>query len=276
VAHKPSIFLRTYNKLPKKYNVIDSQEKCELILEYCSTEATEFIKSLKHYKDHNWTLLRDAIWKYYDAEKASQRYHLFDLIAYARKCTGKAIQSMEEWKKYYRKYNTIHGNMGTSSLTENEKNGYFWLGIHKSLHDELLPQINIQDPTRNKRDRPTIDQVCSTAEEYFQRDQFPANLLDAKGFGLKGFKSYDSDSSSNSDSDSSADSSDSGSDSEDDRKWKKKFKEKLRKKYAHKEETKGESRRHIRVRTTIFQRASVLILPKWIKALRKSQSSFRS
>jgi hypothetical protein len=231
------IFLRTYDKLLKKYNVTDSQEKCELILEYCSTEVTEFIKSLKHFKDHNWTNLRDAIWKYYDAEKVSQRYHPSDLTTFARKCSGKAIQSMEEWKKYYRKYNAIYGNMGTSSLTENEKNGYFWLSIHRSLRDELLPQINIQDPTRNKRNAPSIDQVCSAAEEYFQRDQFPANLLDAKGFGLKGLRSYDSDSSSSdSDSDSSTDSSDSTFDTEDERKWKKKLKEKLHKKRERKEE----------------------------------------
>ncbi|KAJ7270988.1 hypothetical protein C8J57DRAFT_1507947 [Mycena rebaudengoi] len=237
------LFLRTYDKLLKKYNVIDDQERCELILEYCSTEVTEFVKSSKHYKTPDWKELRAEIWKFYDAEKVDQKYQPADLTAFARKSARKALYTLEEWKRYYRKYNSICGNMGSSRLSDADKDGYFWMGIHKTLRDELRTYIDVNKPKRDKRNAPAMADISTAAEEYFQRDQFPANLLDAKGFGFKNFRSYDSnsDNSSESDSDSSSSSDSDDSDSEDDLKWKKKLKERLRKKKTRKGKKKEKS-----------------------------------
>ncbi|KAJ6567160.1 hypothetical protein DFH09DRAFT_1081210 [Mycena vulgaris] len=90
-----------------------------------------------------------------------------------------------------------------------------------------------------------MEHVKEAAEEYFKRDQFPANLLDARDYGYYGLHEADTenseDSSSSSESSGSASSED--SDTDEDRKWKKKFKGKLAQK---KKDKKGKEPRTTR------------------------------
>ncbi|KAJ7485476.1 hypothetical protein FB451DRAFT_1168739 [Mycena latifolia] len=112
--------------------------------------------------------------------------------------------------------------------------GYFWLGIHH--------------PKRDTSKAPAMEHVKAAAEEYFKRDQFPANLLDARDYGYYGLHEKDSENSdtSISSSESGSSSEDEDSDEENGRKWKRKLKKKLDRKKKHskeKERRKGKSER---------------------------------
>ncbi|KAJ7179496.1 hypothetical protein C8R46DRAFT_1028992 [Mycena filopes] len=214
---RSTTFLRHYNKLLKKCNVVDPQEQ------------SEYIKSEEHYITPDWTLLQEEIRTYYDAEKVDQRYLPADLKTFAKRKARKACHTMGQWKTYYREYMAIAGNMGKNKIPDDKIDAYFWVGIEHHLQQELKTAINTKHPNRDKAYAPTMAQVKEAAEEYFKRDQFPATMMDAREFGFFGLHVSDSD---NSDSSSSSTSTSDNDDSEEEhtKKWKRKLKAKLAKK----------------------------------------------
>jgi hypothetical protein len=52
----------------KAYNVPEDPDKCEHILDYCSSKVVKLIEVLPSYKDKDWTRLEKDILCYYDAE----------------------------------------------------------------------------------------------------------------------------------------------------------------------------------------------------------------
>ncbi|KAF9497051.1 hypothetical protein BDN71DRAFT_1388358 [Pleurotus eryngii] len=54
-------FIRKYKCLCTTYNLIDSQDKCDRILEYCSRSVRLFIESLTSYQNGDWLQLEDDI-----------------------------------------------------------------------------------------------------------------------------------------------------------------------------------------------------------------------
>ncbi|KAJ7150176.1 hypothetical protein C8R46DRAFT_1043599, partial [Mycena filopes] len=131
-------FLRHYNKLLKKCNVVDPQEQ------------SEYIKSEEHYITPDWTLLQEEIRTYYDAEKVDQRYLPADLKTFAKRKARKACHTMGQWKTYYREYMAIAGNMGKNKIPDDKIDAYFWVGIEHHLQQELKTAINTKHPNRDK------------------------------------------------------------------------------------------------------------------------------
>src|SRR3989442_11428206 len=60
-------FLRHYNQLCSAYNVTDSKDKCERLLDYCSTKVVKFIESLDNFRNNKWNELQEDLLKSYDA-----------------------------------------------------------------------------------------------------------------------------------------------------------------------------------------------------------------
>jgi hypothetical protein len=50
-------FLKKFNQMCKAYNVSKDQDKCEHILDYCSSKVVKLIEALPSYKDKYWTRL---------------------------------------------------------------------------------------------------------------------------------------------------------------------------------------------------------------------------
>ncbi|KAJ6529538.1 hypothetical protein DFH09DRAFT_934717, partial [Mycena vulgaris] len=210
-------FLRHYNKLLKKCHVMDPKERCDLILDYCSTKVAEYIKSEEHYTTPNWEKLRAEIRNYFDAEKVDQRYLPADLSAFTRRSARKVFHTLGQWKTYYRKYKAIAGNMGKNKMEDDKIAGYFWLGIHISLRRELNTIIRAQHPNRDTAKAPPMDHVKSAVEEYFKRDH-----------------DHSGSSSETTDTENSSDEDD--SDREEDKKWKRRLKDKIAQKKKDRDE----------------------------------------
>ncbi|KAJ6552007.1 hypothetical protein DFH09DRAFT_1086128 [Mycena vulgaris] len=238
-------FLRHYDKLLRKCHVTDAKEQCELIIDYCSTKVAEYIKSEEHYVTPDWPKLRAEIRNYYDAEKVDQRYLPADLGVFTRRSARRLFHTLGQWKTYYRRYKAIAGNMGKNKMEDFRIAGFFWLGIHITLRRELDVIIRAQHPKRDTSKAPPMEHVKEAAEEYFKRDQFPANLLDARDYGYYGLHEADTENSedSSSSSESSRSTSSEDSDTDEDRQWKKKFKGKLAQK---KKDKKGKESRTTR------------------------------
>jgi hypothetical protein len=50
-------FSKKFNQMCKVYNVSKDQDKCEHILDYCSSKVVKLIGALPSYKDRDWTRL---------------------------------------------------------------------------------------------------------------------------------------------------------------------------------------------------------------------------
>src|SRR5215470_17053848 len=75
-------FLRHYNRLCTDHGVTADQDKCEMVLDYCSHKVNRVIENLKSYKDKNWSDLEHDLLSYYDADKLATYYTVPDLIEF--------------------------------------------------------------------------------------------------------------------------------------------------------------------------------------------------
>jgi hypothetical protein len=104
-------FIVHYDKLLVKYRVVDPYDRCECILDYCSTDVQGFIRASENYQTRNWVKLRKEILKCYDVDRATSRYKPSDIAAYTLKTQTKPFQNLLQWKRYFIKYKTMAGTL---------------------------------------------------------------------------------------------------------------------------------------------------------------------
>lgn len=176
-------FVRHYERLLNKYRIISDADKCECIIEYCSSDVGNFIRASTHYAKKNWPRLKHEILKYYDAERARKKYKPSDVRNYSLKMKNKPIYTLTQWKQYYTKYKTIAGGLRQNGdLSAKNYAGYFWVGIHRDLRDLLATRLSYMLPGHNPSKPYKIDQVTAVAEHYFHRDRFDKMFMDAELF----------------------------------------------------------------------------------------------
>jgi predicted nucleic acid-binding protein len=107
-AGKVKQFLRRYIQLCSMYNV-PPRERCELIVDYCSSTVVKFIEALSSYITGDWDILQQDLLSYYDAERKDSRYMTCDLQLLTRKWRKKCIKKLSTWKNYQREFITIAG-----------------------------------------------------------------------------------------------------------------------------------------------------------------------
>ncbi|KAJ7641992.1 hypothetical protein FB45DRAFT_737732, partial [Roridomyces roridus] len=218
-------FIQHYDRLIKKCRVTDEDEKCEYILEYCSINVQNVIKSLESYHRRRWESLRKDILRLYDADRVLQKYKPGDVVTYTLKTKDNMCVNLTQWRKYLVKYQTIAGGpYQRGHLNREGYLTYFWLGIHQNLRMLLETYILQRHPHRDNTPY-TIDQVNAAAEWYFRRNKPETIIVNASEYGiqadndLSGDESNDSDSSDDSDSEYEA--------------YRKRLRDKQRKKKKH-------------------------------------------
>jgi hypothetical protein len=131
-------FLRHFNHLCTAYSINDGQEKCNRILDYCSTKVNKLIEALPSYQRDDWDELEKDLLKYFDADLKDTRYTLRNLKSLARKWQTRQIKDLTKWKRYERKFTTIAGWLDAKKkISEREKASYFWYGINKPLRSVI-------------------------------------------------------------------------------------------------------------------------------------------
>ena len=174
-------FLRHYNQLCNAYNLSDA-DKCERIIDYCSTKVVKLIEALSSYRDQKWTELQQDISRYYDAALKETRYNIRDLITLARTWKLKPINSLTKWKKYERQYMTIAGwLLAKSKISDDQMATYFWHGINKKLRSIIeLRLINSAGTTPLDVTTPfEMDKIIKVVEVLFERNRFDVNVADS-------------------------------------------------------------------------------------------------
>jgi hypothetical protein len=218
-------FINRYERLLLKNQVTSNKEHCEYITEYCCPNVSNFIKASSHYHTPNWLGLKAEILKYYNADRARQRYRPSDMLACVKAARERSCYSLSQWKKYYIKFNSIAGFLvSRGKITQREYAAYFWHGIPKELQQILENKLLAAEPNRDMSEPYDINTIRAAAETYFQRDKFPLMLVNAEELGI------DLGEDSSSDESDGFDSSDEDSDRE---------RRRRKKKYLHKKSHRG-------------------------------------
>ena len=213
-------FFRQYEQMCRTYNLYDSAEKCERILDYVDRKVERFIESNQAYRQRDWDALKAIVLDYYDAERKDSRYSLRNLKKMVNKWRHKPMKNLETWKKFGREFLTISGWLITNQLlTIEQEAAYYWHGIRKDLRQLIETRYYTQNPTATRTKAIPMSDVNKIAAHHFARFRFDRNLVDTDSSDSDG----DSDESS-SESDSDSDDDDESSESEDEHKSKKRHK----------------------------------------------------
>lgn len=171
-------FIRYYERLCRKYNVILDSEKVENITQYCSREVREFMEGLGSYANRAWTTFKEDLRKYYEADRDSKRYKVRDLEKYVLRMRKKTSPNMAAWVKYSRGFIRIGGWLRTESkLTNQEFDLYFWKGIPKPFRTRLEGRLMSQDPDHDLSTPFPADDINKAAESLLKRDRFDNDRL---------------------------------------------------------------------------------------------------
>lgn len=229
-------FFKHLEQLFTQHRVTSSAEKCKYLLEYCSYKVQDFITASENYQANIWDDLKEEVLKYYDAEKSQSRYRPRDLSDFLRKSRNGMISSLSQWKKYYRYYSTIAGQLlHKGIINRRDYDSKIWDGFPKQLRRKLATEMKMQHPGHNMETPYAMDDICKVAESHFQRNKF----LDMTFSDIEVGEDYYSDS----EDDSSGSESDSEEDSEDEARRKRKKKELLKKRKVKKPEKTGTAER---------------------------------
>src|SRR5271170_2265882 len=202
-------FIRHFNQLCKAYGVSDDKDKCERVVDYCSSKVVKLIEALPSYQTNDWTNLETDLLTYYDADLKDTRYIVRDLLALTRHWKVKQIKTLTKWRKYVRKFTTVAGWLeAKKKISEGDKASYFWHGINKQLRQNIeIRLITGAKPLDIKSPFP-VTEVCKVAERIFERNRFDINLADSDSDVPSRMKELDSESSDESSLDEDEDSDD--------------------------------------------------------------------
>ncbi|KAJ7695511.1 hypothetical protein B0H16DRAFT_1750710 [Mycena metata] len=155
-------FIDHFEYALNKCRVTEDQEKCTLILNYCSIDVQNTIKVMEAFLKKKWSKLRQEILKHYDAERALQKYKPADVKDYALKMRNKGCYNLTQWRKYFVRYNSIAGGPLTRG--------------HLSMEDYFaFFQID--------EDQYTIKEWNRAAEWYFRRNKYETLMISAGELG---------------------------------------------------------------------------------------------
>ncbi|KAK7016213.1 hypothetical protein VNI00_018953 [Paramarasmius palmivorus] len=251
-SYKVRYFVTHLLRLFTKYNVYDSEDRCQAVLSYSSRKVREFVEGCEAFRKHEWTALIKTLFEMYDATRKDRKYKLRHLRKFTDKAKHKKIKDISSFLKYTRGFVRIAGPVLDAKLmTEQQQSEYFFHGIHKSLRKKLNRRLREMDPKHDMAIPWDMKVVQETAVQYFKdlSNEF-TKFLDNDDSDLDN-SDADTDESDTDSEDSDSDSSDSeldsdsdDSDSDTDTKRSKKKKMKSKKKQSDKERERKKKRKH--------------------------------
>ncbi|TCD60546.1 hypothetical protein EIP91_009873 [Steccherinum ochraceum] len=168
-------FLLQFESLAETHK-LTSAEKCEWVVEYCSTKVRNTIRGYENYRNGNWDGLKDDIKNAYDIALDTQPYQVINLIQLVRKTSRgseRKMASLSAWKKYVRNFVRIAGSLVQhDQITKDEYATYFWIGIPSAFQVQLENMIRNRLPTHDIAKPYPFEEIQRAAEHILHRNRF--------------------------------------------------------------------------------------------------------
>ncbi|PBK94063.1 hypothetical protein ARMGADRAFT_1100900 [Armillaria gallica] len=232
-------FICQYKQMCAVYNIPDA-EKCQRLVDYCSSRVTRFIEALDSFVDEDWMQLESDILTYYDTELNKSRYLVSDLDRLIDHWHDKGIFNLRKFKEYEVEFLTIaNWLLHKGKITQAEQHTKFWYGLHGNLREIVEARHMTTHPRYDPRHIIPRDDVAKIVYAMFTSKGCRAKLKEL----LKMSMSEDDSSSDKENRAAHQDRSDDESDEEDKcRKQKKRNKHEKDTHWKEKLEEKGKSK----------------------------------
>ncbi len=178
-------FIRQYKQMCMVYNIPDA-EKCQRLVDYCSSRVTRFIEALDSFVDEDWAQLESDILTYYDAELNESQYLVSDLDRLIDHWHDKGIFNLRKFKEYEVEFLTIaNWLLHKGKITQAEQHTKFWYGLHSNLREIVEARHMTTHPRYDPRHIIPRDDVAKIVYAMFTRDRFDADLAARKPKGRR-------------------------------------------------------------------------------------------
>jgi len=158
---------------------LDSAEKSKVVVRYTEKEIGRFWKSLKGFDDKDYDELKKSIIAEYPGAEKGEKYTQRQLERLTEKAVGKKIRSERDLTGYYAKFRPIAVWLEKKKIiSDNEKNKYFWYGLHEKARRKITRRLDIEDPNRSRDKPPKMEDVLKAGRQVYSDDAFDAEHYD--------------------------------------------------------------------------------------------------
>jgi len=172
-------FLLQCDQLFVHFNVTTDADRCRFMHSYCDRPTREVIEGLPSFINPDWNKLKALVLKIFDAERATQKFTLFDLHSFILRSCTLPLSTLDAFRDYMRQYMRIAGwLLGQHKIDQVEYNRCFWLGIDTSIRPSIEAKMNLQNSKLDPSVPFEFDDVVSAAEMIFKRDRFDFGVFD--------------------------------------------------------------------------------------------------
>ena len=172
-------FLRQCELLFDHYNVINDDDKCRFMRSYCDRPTREIVEGLPSFIIPDWAKLKALILKIFDAERATQKFTLFDLHSFILKASALPLSTLDTFRDYMRQYMRIAGwLLGQKKIDKVEYDRCFWLGIDPNIRPAIEAKMHLRNSDLDPSTPFDFDEVVGAAEMIFKRDRFDFGVFD--------------------------------------------------------------------------------------------------
>ena len=178
--HELAHFLDVYSHLCAHYQITSSRERCKGIIPYCTSKVVKMIKKLPSFVTGDFRqLVKDL---YYFLDEEDDTYNSAKVETFTRKWRKQKIESLEQFKRYHRKYLELVGKaIGSQNMSNQDFNRYFWEGIHRSLRRRIEDRMLVADPDLDVSTPFEMSRVVKAGGYIFNRHRFDQHLLGKSG-----------------------------------------------------------------------------------------------
>ena len=174
--HELTHFLEVYDHICAHYKITNEAEKCKGIVTYCTSKVASMIEKLPSFNRGNYKkLVKDL---YYFLEDDDHTYSISKVQSFTKKWRHRRIESLDQFKRYHRKYLELVGKAaGSKSMTEEDFNRYFWEGIHSSFRRKVENRMLVIDPDLDVSVPFDISQIVKAAGYLLNKRRFDQHLF---------------------------------------------------------------------------------------------------
>ena len=171
-----SHFLDHYEHLCQHYEVHSSREKCKGLAGYCIPKLAKTIKTFPSYVQGDFEGLIEDLHYFMEGEDDSYNFAKVDL--FTKKWRKKPVGSLENFKRYHRKFLELVGRaIGSGLIDQKEYNRHFWGGIHRSLRKRIEDRLLVINPNLDVSVPVEMSNVIKAVANIFNRKRFDQHLL---------------------------------------------------------------------------------------------------
>lgn len=152
-------------------------ERCTNLASYCRSSIARFVKTLSPVINRDWPATIQALRNFYPSDEYRGKFRREDLERFVKK--KHQVASRREFAEYHREF-CRRAQALTVNITTSDINRMFWIGLPKTLRQEIRFELQMRDPNLDKREAPSIANVRKAVVDILDKESVFADLRKTK------------------------------------------------------------------------------------------------